>query len=478
MCQKCQRFDSKLRQAISGSALPSADLGLVEGLDQATSEQPTEQPTESRGGTRGRSRLWEIWHKYHCPIIGTCLEVDDLRRLARKAGVRLLKDAQSDFDVHVSFVAAADEKNPLSIAVQKELERRYARSVKRFAAATSAAALLELWQQALAEGEVQGAFWAVMTHGLADVEVRTRAFEDVHMLSHQIGAGLRADLSALTKARKDLARLRHDSEAEAKRQARRLQTKLTEIEHLRERVAQLEGIEQAYEATRERLRELEDGRELRALRAQVATLEQDNERQGRRLADAELRANALEIGLGAAESEIVDLTAQLSEQVSACEALERLVGIDDEGVGCSVQDCETCGESHDRIPDLNLAGRRILCVGGRSDLAPRYRDLVQRCNGELIRHDGGLEDSQQRLEAVLASADAVICPADAVSHNAYSRTKRFCKRMGKPCVLVPRSSLGAFAQALTALADPPDQQAPQGPFSLDNERMLRARQAA
>ncbi|MEA1053564.1 hypothetical protein U5801_27715, partial [Lamprobacter modestohalophilus] len=161
-------------------------------------EQASKQATESRGGTRGRSRLWEIWHKYHCPIIGTCLEVDDLRRLARKAGVRLLRDARSDFDVHVSFVAAADEKNPLSIAVQKELERRYARSVKRFAAATSTAALLELWQQAVAEGEVQGAFWAVMTHGLADVEVRTRAFEDVHMLSHQIGAGLRADLAALT----------------------------------------------------------------------------------------------------------------------------------------------------------------------------------------------------------------------------------------------------------------------------------------
>ena len=120
------------------------------------------------------------------------------------------------------------------------------------------------------------------------------------------------------------------------------------------------------------------------------------------------------------------------------------------------QDCDTCREGHDLSLGLDLAGRRILCVGGRSDLAPRYRDLVQRCNGELIRHDGGLEDSQQRLEAALASADAVICPADAVSHNAYSRTKRFCKRMGKPCVLVPRSSVGAFAQALTALADRPE----------------------
>ncbi|WP_462322486.1 DUF2325 domain-containing protein, partial [Halochromatium sp.] len=214
------------------------------------------------------------------------------------------------------------------------------------------------------------------------------------------------------------------------------------------------------------------------LRARVAELEGDNDLLGRRLADAELRSVAVEWGLGAAESEIIDLTAQLREQVHACEALERLVGFGDEAPGCHAQDCKTCGEGNDRCPDLDLSGRRILCVGGRSDLAPRYRDLVQRCNGELIRHDGGLEDSQQRLEAVLARADAVICPSDAVSHNAYARTKRFCKQMGKPCVLVPRSSVGAFAQALTALAEGPDQQALQGPFSLDPERIARSRQAA
>ncbi len=456
MCEKCPELSSALDPLIRGAVPASADAGLVpwSQVAGALAHQDVEQATEPRGGTKGRSRLWDLWHKYHCPIIGTCLEIDDLRRLARKVGARMLNQAPTDFEVHVSFVAAAEEKNTLSIAVQKELERRYTRSVKRFAAAKSCAALLELWQQALAEGEVQGAFWAVMTHGLADVSVRSRAYEDIHMLSHQIGAGLRADLAALAKARKDLARVRKDSETEAKQQARRMQAKLSEIGQLRERVAQLEGIEQGYEAMRERLRALEHAPERRALQARVTELEQDNERQGRQLADAELRANALEAALGAAESEVAEITARLSEQVRACEALERLAGIGAEAAGCMAQD------------GLDLAGRRILCVGGRSDLASRYRDLVQRCNGEMIRHDGGLEDSQQRLQAALASADAVICPADAVSHNAYSRTKRFCKRMGKPCVLVPRSSVGAFAEALTALADPPHQQALQGPVSL------------
>lgn len=470
MCQKCQRLSSEVRKVLSGSGLPADQLQPSETLE------PIEPKgnAEPSGGIPARSRLWEIWHKYHCPIIGTCLEVDDLRQLARKVGARLLEDAQSDFEVHVSFVGSAHDKNALSVAVQKELERRYARSVRRFAAAKSPEALLELWRQALAEGEVQGAFWAVMTHGLATVKVRSQAFEDVHMLSHQIGAGLRADLAALAKTRKDLEQLRKDTNAEAKRQAQRAQAKASEIERLRARVSQLEAIEQAYEDARERMRELEDDRGLRTLRARTAELELVNERQGRQLANAELRASALEAGLGEAEAEVVDLSARLGEQVRACEALERLVGVTSDTGDSRAPDCETCAEGDDPGQALDLAGRRILCVGGRSDLAPRYRDLVQRCNGELIRHDGGLEDSQQRLEAALASADAVICPADAVSHNAYSRTKRFCKRMGKPCVLVPRSSVGAFAQALTALADPADQPL-QGPFSLERERIPGAR---
>lgn len=475
MCQKCQGINTDLRQAISDTRRPGVGLAPADGLDQVRSEPHRE--ARSRKSTR--RRLWEIWHKYHCPIIGTCLEVDDLRRLARKAGARLVKDAQTDFALHVSFVAAADEKNVLSIAVQKELERRYASSVKRFAKVKSAAGLVELWQQALAEGAVPGAFWALMTHGLADVEIRTRAFEDLHMLSHQVGAGLRADLAALSKARKDLAHLRRAAESEAKQQARRLQAKSDQIDQLRQRLAQLEGIEQAYEAMRERLRELEDGRELRALRARVAEMEHANELQGRRLADAELRASALQRGLAAAETELTEVSAELREQVQAREALERLLLLGaDQADGCSAPDGDSCGEGDDRAADLDLAGRRILCVGGRSDLASRYRELVGRCNGELIRHDGGLEDSPQRLEAVLARADAVICPADAVSHNAYARTKRFCKRTGKPCVLVSRSSVGAFAQALTALAAPQGRLPLQGPFSLDQGRALRARPAA
>jgi hypothetical protein len=53
---------------------------------------------------------------------------------------------------------------------------------------------------------------------------------------------------------------------------------------------------------------------------------------------------------------------------------------------------------------------------------------------------------------MLAAADAVVSPADCLSHDAYYRVKHFCKRHGKPCVLLQGSGLSAFARALETVA--------------------------
>ena len=60
---------------------------------------------------RRRRKLWGIPAEYHCPIIGTCLHVEELRRLARKADCGL-SPRSSDYEVHVRFVAVAHENAP------------------------------------------------------------------------------------------------------------------------------------------------------------------------------------------------------------------------------------------------------------------------------------------------------------------------------------------------------------------------------
>lgn len=398
-----------------------------------------------RRSPSARRKLWDISPLYHCPVIGTCVHVEELRRLTQKSGCRMKHDL-SDYEVHISFVAAARGKNPLSLELHRLLERKHASAVRRFARTDTPEGLERLWDEALANGQVQGALWAVMTHPRAPAEMCMLAFQDIHMLSHQIGAGLSADLKALAQAKEQLAQLRREADAEAKRAAHRLAGRDARIAALELRLDDLTGAEQALALAQERIVALEQDqshRRLRMLEQQIQSLEH---REQAALAEVD----ALRERADAAEARGDTLEIRLAAREQDLRVLDRLLPTHEEEATCDVDG--DCSNPQGSVSDLvDLSGRCILCVGGRVSLQAHYRELVQHCNGELIRHDGGLEDNRQRIEALLARADAVVCPADCVSRDAYLRTKRYCKRHAKPCVLIDRSSIGAFAAALSEL---------------------------
>ncbi len=92
-------------------------------------------------------------------------------------------------------------------------------------------------------------------------------------------------------------------------------------------------------------------------------------------------------------------------------------------------------------------------MGGRTTLLPQYRELAERLGVRLIHHDGGQEEAMSRLPELLAAPDAVVCPTDCVSHNAYYPLKGHCKAHGKPCIMTRSSGGAGFAMALTRLAE-------------------------
>jgi hypothetical protein len=53
-----------------------------------------------------------------------------------------------------------------------------------------------------------------------------------------------------------------------------------------------------------------------------------------------------------------------------------------------------------------------------------------------------------------ASDYAVICVASGCSHCTYFAVKRYCKRFGKPCVMLDNASVGALARSLGAVGAP------------------------
>lgn len=406
--------------------------------------RPAESPLQA--ARAGRRKLWEIPHKYHCPIIGTSLTVDELRRIGDKFIWRAKDGRLSDYEVHVGFVSAAEQRNALSQATQRLLDKKYAAAVKRYGKARAPEEVRVLWSESLASGEVPAALWALMTHPRTDAETMALAYEDVHMLSHQIGAGQRADLKRLSETRLELERARRELEAGQKRSQRqadehgreieRLETRLgeraLECDCLRARVQECER-QVAESGLSERLQLVAGLREqTQTLQSRLETLERENAGLRAALSDAEARGEGLR--------------ARLEEKASECEALERILAL---GMADQCGDCpnEGCACRAD------LAGRVVLCVGGRKPLVEQYRQLVARCNGRFEHHDGGLEDSHHRLEAMLAAADAIVCATDYVSHSAYYRTKRFCKRLDKPHVLLGNSGLSAFARALEQVAN-------------------------
>ena len=104
-------------------------------------------------------------------------------------------------------------------------------------------------------------------------------------------------------------------------------------------------------------------------------------------------------------------------------------------------------------PDLN--GQRILLVGGLLQRVSHLKRLVESYNGRLIHHDGGMEESLERLDSLFGRVDAVIFPVNCVSHAAQGRLKRLCRRWDKPFLPLRRSGLSAFAETLESYAARP-----------------------
>ena len=103
------------------------------------------------------------------------------------------------------------------------------------------------------------------------------------------------------------------------------------------------------------------------------------------------------------------------------------------------------------MPESQLSGKCVLCVGGRSGAVNSYREVVEQSGGRFMHHDGGLEESLHRIDGALAAADIVICQAGCISHNAYWRVKEQCKRTGKPCMFVKTSGVSSFGRVVSEL---------------------------
>jgi hypothetical protein len=390
---------------------------------------------------RKRTAIWEMHHTVHCSIVGTCLSSAEIRRLLIKLGVPGA-DTADDHDLHKQGVGLAAKAQDGAKFIQKALDHRHETAIRQFARAKDPEALGRLWDDALKRGEIPGAYWAMLSHPLATDALMRKAFGDVHMLSHMIGAANRADIRRLRQFEEENAALSARLEA----QQRHLRDGFTgrdgKIRLLNEALSRALAQEPVLPASA--------GDDARAAREAILDLERRLNRETARRERCDSRLDAVLRAQAEAES-------ARRNAVRECEELRRELALAEAQLSAFLAQEPRQQDTRQQDPQdaaaeasaaLRLGGAQVLYVGGRPHLAPQLKAVVERAGGALLYHDGGIEHSTTLLPGLVNRADCTVFPVDCISHDAMGMVKRQCRLAAKPFVPLRTSSLASLLAGL------------------------------
>lgn len=386
----------------------------------------TKVPRPSPVNGSRRRRLWELDGHAYCPVIGVCLPLSQLRRLAEKAQGKLQQ--HSDYEVHCIAVTECRHRSPLSESVQKELESRYALVLRAAQQLKSTEALGRWWDDCRASSDWAGALWAALTHPRCDSVLEHRILGEVHMKQHQVGMACRADLTRLEALHDENAILSRElagAQERCQQQALHFGARLDE--------QQATTLRLRADLVQSQTRQLQLQEQLEQFRTCSPDLPA-------RLALSQQNRQLLE-DLQAVQRQLQQARQEAQTQRERAEVLQTRL---------SETPTPASAETLSEAP--RLGHRAVLCVGGRTASVPIYRQVIEHAGARFLHHDGGTEDNSTQLDATLAAADLVICQSGCISHNAYWRVKDHCKRTGKQCVFIETPSRAALQRALEDIA--------------------------
>jgi hypothetical protein len=381
--------------------------------------------------TKRRTRLGELDSHLHCSIIGTCLTTHELRKLVPKF-TQLDRQKATDLEIHHAAVELAIEGGAGGKALQKALDERYSGALRRFEAAKDDEALLAMWNESLKNGDIPPAYWALMTHPQATLQVRQAAFGELHMLSHLVGAANRADIRRLVALEEENATLH----AKLERQQQRLRDmsieRDTAIHELNTQIARLTArpAEANHGALQTQVDSLRDA--LAARDARVALHTSRRAAAEQRAAAEEESARTLRESLGRA----LDLLKVLQDEANALEH--------------ALHASNDASASRDDALDA-LQGKRVVYVGGRPGSNNALKRLVEAAGGQMTVHDGGIEDRKGLLAAALPNADMVVFPVDCIDHDSMNMLKRVCERSQVAYYPLRTASVASFVELVARI---------------------------
>jgi hypothetical protein len=377
-----------------------------------------------------RSKIWELADTLHCSIIGTCLSNAELRHVLVRLRVNGV-EAADDHELHVVGVMLAGRRDSGAKLLQRALDRRHGLAIRQYAKAKDEETLRRLWDESMRSSDIPGAYWALLSHAAATEAIVKKAFQDVHMLSHLVGAANRADIRRL-------------------RQLEQENGALTEKLH-RQQQQLRDGFTSRDETIRQLNKLLADHHSAGEPGANPADREEDGTRRviadlNRKLGQETTRRERLEQRLNAMSDGMRTLEASFQAVQGERDALRREIESLEDHIAGLLQPATGEGE-----PALDLSTRTILYVGGRPNQIPQLKALVERTGARFLHHDGGIEHSSSLLPGLISRADVLLFPIDCISHDAVATLKRLCRQLEKPYLPLRAASLATLASSLAGI---------------------------
>jgi hypothetical protein len=378
-----------------------------------------------------RSKIWELADTLHCSIIGTCLSNAELRHVLARLGVNGI-EAADDHELHVVGVMLAGRRDAGAKLLQRALDRRHAIAIKQYAKARDEDALRQLWDGSMRSGDIPGGYWALLSHAAATEAIVKKAFQDVHMLSHLVGAANRADIRRLRQLEEEKGALTE----KLHRQQQQLRDGFTSRD---ETIRQLNKLFADHHSAGEPVANPADCREEDGARRVIAEL-------NRKLGQETTRRERLGQRLNAMSDGMRTLEASFQAVQGERDALRREIESLEDHIAGLLQPAGGDGEAA-----LDLSTRTILYVGGRPHQIPQLKALVERTGARFLHHDGGIEHSSSLLPGLISRADVLLFPIDCISHDAVATLKRLCRQLEKPYLPLRAASLATLASSLARI---------------------------
>lgn len=388
--------------------------------------------TPDTPGSR-RRRLWEMCGTAQCPVVGICLPMTVVKKLATKH-LQHTESRASEYETHCAVVVACKTKSAFGKVVQEQLDQRFHNEVRAVQTLKTREALLAHWNENKEATNFPGVFWSVLSHPRCDAAMEFEVLGHAHMMQHQAGCERQTHENQKTALHEQLK----IAQAANKKLEEKYQTLQTSHVQTQQRQQDMISSLQTELAS-------QPG-EMQKLKNTLIAL------QARNCTPASLDANEFELlhaRMTTLKSAHLAQLDKLKQQVKALKtqlaerpATFAIQALDTPSTNCA----EACNKP--------LEKRCVLCVGGRPSAVPLYRKTVETRGATFMHHDGGQEEGIAQLDAKLSSADLVICQAGCVSHEAYFRVKEHCKKRGIQCLYVQNPSKSALRKALQTIAAP------------------------